>query len=1360
MTKRYASAPLFKGLPLLLLLLASVVLSYSATAQSYTIPASGTTSITTCEGMLYDNGGANGNYTTYADGTITIYPATAGSKIKLDFSAVSTYYYDVLRIYDGPSTSSPLIGEYTNSYSSNPGTVYGTGSTGAVTVRFATSYYNYAGFAASISCVTTVPKPDLAVQGASVQPLSVVAGNNVYVTSSIYNLTGTTATSSSVGYYLSKDAKLDGSDILIGNSTGSNLAVGASSYREASVQIPSITNTGNYYLLFVGDYQDAVAESNEDNNIATVSVNVIPAAVDLVMTQANVTPTSTAPGNAISLTSYIQNTGNTNASSSSVGYYLSTDTKLDSKDQLLTSTFGGTLYASYSNYANAYTNIPSSVVPGTYYVLFAADYQDLVTETNEDNNVTAVAITVAKASIDLVPTQSQLSATSVTAGTTITGTTYIYNQGNTSASSSNVGYYLSTDTKLDSKDVLLNSVNGSALAANASDYRGSYLTVPATATAGTYYVLFVADYKDQVAESNENNNVSSVTLQVVDPYVDLTVQSTGVSPSSVASGSSVSVSAYVYNQGNSTASASSLGYYLSKNSTLDGNDVLLTSSTVNSISAGYYAYPYASVQIPAGTEAGTYYILFAADYQNQVAESNEQNNVTAYTISVITPGIDLAIYSASLSRYSVAAGGSLNTTFSVYNGGNTATASSNAQVYLSKDATLDSNDELLTTSTGGYVSAYDYSYRSFSNTIPTDATPGAYYILVVADATNLVSETNEQNNATAIGITITEPFNGTVVPTSGMASITTCGTKIYDNGGTDNYTSYANGTLTIYPATSGAKVQLDFTQFTLNYYSYLYIYNGPDTSSPLLGSYTYFNASPGTVKATGSTGAITIVFATDYYVSTGFEATVSCIGVADNPDLTLSGATLSGSTVDAGNSLTSSVKVTNSGKGSASASTVGYYLSTDTKFSTSDVPLATTTGGTLAADANATRSATLSIPSGTAVGSYYVLFVADPSEALAESNETNNLASLALKVTKPQPNLTLASATLSATSVTNGGALTSSVSIKNAGTASATASTVGYYLSKDATYDASDVSLSQTTGSSLAAGSTATRNGSFTVPASTTAGSYYVLFVADAAAAVAESDETDNVASVALTVKAAQADLALSAATLGSSSVLAGNTVTSSITVKNQGQASAVSSTISYYLSSNTIWDANDALLKTVTGAALNASASDTRTTTLTVPAATAAGSYYVLFVADAAAAIAESSETNNVASVALSVTVPAIADLTLSAAELQTTSVQQGASVTASVKISNGGNTAATTSTVGFYLSKNMTLDATDVSLGQATGGSLAASATATRTATLTMPAATVAGGYYVLFVADPLQRRGREQRNQQPGQPSPDGN
>lgn len=81
-----AAWPLFAKSLGLLALLSSAGLS-SALAQSFQVPAAGTTSITTCSGTLYDDGGSSGSYSPSANGTITILPGTTGNKVRLEFSS-------------------------------------------------------------------------------------------------------------------------------------------------------------------------------------------------------------------------------------------------------------------------------------------------------------------------------------------------------------------------------------------------------------------------------------------------------------------------------------------------------------------------------------------------------------------------------------------------------------------------------------------------------------------------------------------------------------------------------------------------------------------------------------------------------------------------------------------------------------------------------------------------------------------------------------------------------------------------------------------------------------------------------------------------------------------------------------------------------------------------------------------------------------------------------------------------------------------------------------------------------------------------------------------------------------------------
>ena len=129
------------------------------------LPSSGTgTTLTDCNGYLYDNGGTTGNYIDNTDVLTTIAPPGA-STVTLTFSTFALEHgYDYLYIYDGPNTSRPLIGSYTGFTLPNGGTITSTG--GSVTIRSKSDQaLNYAGFGLLWQCTmpTTIPNADFHV---------------------------------------------------------------------------------------------------------------------------------------------------------------------------------------------------------------------------------------------------------------------------------------------------------------------------------------------------------------------------------------------------------------------------------------------------------------------------------------------------------------------------------------------------------------------------------------------------------------------------------------------------------------------------------------------------------------------------------------------------------------------------------------------------------------------------------------------------------------------------------------------------------------------------------------------------------------------------------------------------------------------------------------------------------------------------------------------------------------------------------------------------------------------------------------------------------------------------------------------
>lgn len=92
----------------------------------------------------------------------------------------------------------------------------------------------------------------------------------------------------------------------------------------------------------------------------------------------------------------------------------------------------------------------------------------------------------------------------------------------------------------------------------------------------------------------------------------------------------------------------------------------------------------------------------------------------------------------------------------------------------------------------------------------------------------------------------------------------------------------------------------------------------------------------------------------------------------------------------------------------------------------------------------------------------------------------------------------------------------------------------------------------------------------------------------------------------------------------------AGTNITVSDTTKNRGGGAAPASATGFYLSTNLSVDAADIFLGDRAVPALAAGATDTRSTILSIPATTAASTYYLIAKADYNNGLVETQETNN----------------------------------------------------------------------------------------------------------------------------------
>ena len=121
----------------------------SVTPGSYNMLVTGSNTITTCNMVIYDDGGPNGDYSMNCNSTLTINPATPGAVIVLTGTCSVESSYDYLYVYDGTSTSGTLLATYNNTNQ----TVNCTSTTGPLTLYFTSDgSVVYPGFALTATC--------------------------------------------------------------------------------------------------------------------------------------------------------------------------------------------------------------------------------------------------------------------------------------------------------------------------------------------------------------------------------------------------------------------------------------------------------------------------------------------------------------------------------------------------------------------------------------------------------------------------------------------------------------------------------------------------------------------------------------------------------------------------------------------------------------------------------------------------------------------------------------------------------------------------------------------------------------------------------------------------------------------------------------------------------------------------------------------------------------------------------------------------------------------------------------------------------------------------------------------------------
>ena len=754
---------------------------------------SGGTTYTTSAGKFYDSGGSSGSYTYNENKTTTFYPCNSCEKLKFTFTSFDTEdglfgCYDELKIYNGPSTASPLVGTYCGT--SLPPAVTSTHSTGALTFVFTSDgSVTYSGWAADITTVSSKPVANAGLNK------SICNGSNTTIGGS-----PTASGGSGSGYTYLWIPSTGLSSSTVANPTAS----------------PTTTTT---YKLVVSDGAGCVSDTS------TVTVYV-----------------------SGSTTAYLAN-------QSSINYLVTGGKFYDSGGE------GGS-YMYSEDYTTTFTTCEADRKVQLQFNSFDLEY-------NSTCNWDWMKIYDGpNTSAPLLGTWCGTNSPGTITSTHSTGTLTVVFHSDLSVTASGWDatiktYYIKPlahageNKSICSGDSVIIGANPAASRGNGTGY--TYLWSPATGlssttvenptafpTVTTVYSLVVRDSMNFASDTSK-----------------MTVYVNGAN------------TAYLANQ-NGTYYATGGKFYDSGGATGSytyNQDYKITFFPCGSCKKLQFTFTAFDVETQTSCNFDYLKIYDGPDTSSTLIGTYCGTSLPPVITSTHATGGITFVWHSDISI----TGAGWAADIAMLDARPIAEAGLNYTVCPGVGIQIGGNP----TASGGSIGEYTYlwspatglSSASESNPVATLTEAQKYYV-----------EVTSSNNCTSLKdsteITISSDTSSYYAAQSKAVYYVTGG-KFYDRGGVNGgYVYNEIDTLTFYPCDTTKYVNLNFTFFDLEYsstcsYDYMKIYNGPTTGSPLIGTWCS-NQLSGNIASTHSTGALTIVFVSDYILSgDGWEADIS-----------------------------------------------------------------------------------------------------------------------------------------------------------------------------------------------------------------------------------------------------------------------------------------------------------------------------------------------------------------------------------------------------------------------------------------------------------------------------------------------------
>lgn len=589
-----------------------------------------------------------------------------------------------------------------------------------------------------------------------------------------------------LGYYLSADDNIERTDTRLDTSQVPPL--GQNETHEAIKAIDISDQTGTFYLGWIVDVREAIFEGNEADNEFIGAIDGAPVTLlvqcddslpNLTFNFENTNWSYDTESRQLNLATRITNTGGAVATGSRLVYLLSEDTLITNEDCLLGDDEVEELAPGQHSDESFQADLcQSSCDQGEWYIGWLCDADSVIAESKEDDNVAISG----GGDFDIVqkvtiPVSCPLPAPNLTLDPARTlwefdpnscvlrMETLVVNIGTAGAGESRLGYYLSEDANITTSDSRIGDDSVNQLAPGEDDdedFSANLRTVDGTPDFdrhGEFYIGWIADYLDQVDESNENDNTaaSERTIQCPEPRIpNLTLDPDRSAWTFDPNMCILSLRSRVRNIGNGAAGESFLGYYLSENTVIELSDSRIGEDSVQELAPGDFSDETFTADLnevtgtPPFDPFDEFFIGWIVDYTDEVAESNEGDNRFRSDGAIQCPAPDGPNLTFDFNRTEWefdAQSRILKLKARVINNGDLPAPPSKLGYFLSENPTISATDCPIGDDGVALLPPGGHDDETFSRVLcNASCGEGMWYIGWICDLNNEVEESDEDDN--------------------------------------------------------------------------------------------------------------------------------------------------------------------------------------------------------------------------------------------------------------------------------------------------------------------------------------------------------------------------------------------------------------------------------------------------------------------------------------------------------------------------------------------------------------------------------------------------------------------------------------